>query len=70
MVTVQLFVPVAMALILFGQPGPRDGETRRWALALLLTFLASTLSRRAAWSTRSARAGLRSSALSETARHH
>jgi hypothetical protein len=39
MITAQLFVPVAMAIILFGQPGPRDGEDAGvWALALLLTF--------------------------------
>ena len=38
-VTAQLFVPIAMAIILFGQPGPRDGEDAGvWALALLLTF--------------------------------
>jgi drug/metabolite transporter (DMT)-like permease len=38
-VTAQLFVPVAMALILFGQPGPRDGvDAGVWSLALLLTL--------------------------------
>jgi drug/metabolite transporter (DMT)-like permease len=38
-VTAQLFVPVAMALILFGQPGPRDGvDACVWSLALLLTL--------------------------------
>jgi drug/metabolite transporter (DMT)-like permease len=38
MLTAQLFVPVAMAIILFGQPGPRDGEDAGvWAVALLLT---------------------------------
>jgi drug/metabolite transporter (DMT)-like permease len=38
-VTGQLLVPVAMAIILFGQPGPRDGEdTLIWSLALLLTL--------------------------------
>ena len=37
-VTAQLFVPVAMAIILFGQPGPRDAaDAGVWALALLLT---------------------------------
>jgi drug/metabolite transporter (DMT)-like permease len=39
MITAQLFVPVAMAIILFGQPGPRDGtDAGVWALALSLTF--------------------------------
>jgi drug/metabolite transporter (DMT)-like permease len=39
MVTAQLFVPLAMAIILFGQPGPRDlHDAELWALALLLTF--------------------------------
>ncbi|HKA15468.1 MAG TPA: hypothetical protein VKH41_10665 [Myxococcota bacterium] len=39
MLTAQLFVPVAMAIILFGQPGPRDGEDAGvWILALALTF--------------------------------
>jgi drug/metabolite transporter (DMT)-like permease len=39
MVTAQLFVPVAMAIVLFGQPGPRDGEDAAvWAVALSLTF--------------------------------
>ena len=38
-VTAQLFVPVAMAIILFGQPGPRDGtDAVIWSLALLLTL--------------------------------
>ena len=37
-VTAQLFVPVAMAIILFGQPGPRDAaDAGVWALALMLT---------------------------------
>src|SRR3989442_3584676 len=36
--TAQLFVPVAMAIILYGQPGPRDGaDAGLWALALVLT---------------------------------
>jgi len=39
MITTQLFVPIAMANILFGQPGPRDGvDAGMWALALSLTF--------------------------------
>jgi drug/metabolite transporter (DMT)-like permease len=39
-VTAQLFVPVAMAIILYGQPGPRDPEDAGvWAVALLLTTL-------------------------------
>src|SRR5262249_26538434 len=39
LVTVQFFVPVAMAIVLFGQPGPRDGEDAGlWLLALMLTF--------------------------------
>lgn len=39
MITAQLFVPVAMAIILFGQPGPRDAsDASLWALALSLTF--------------------------------
>jgi drug/metabolite transporter (DMT)-like permease len=38
-VSAQLFVPVAMAIILYGQPGPRDGEDAGvWTLGLLLTF--------------------------------
>jgi drug/metabolite transporter (DMT)-like permease len=38
-VAAQLFVPVAMAIILFGQPGPRDSEDALvWSLALLLTL--------------------------------
>jgi drug/metabolite transporter (DMT)-like permease len=46
-VTAQLFVPVAMAIILFGQPGPRDAaDAGVWALALLLTVAGiSVLSR-------------------------
>jgi len=37
-VTAQLFVPVAMAIILFGQPGPRDAaDAGVWAFALMLT---------------------------------
>jgi drug/metabolite transporter (DMT)-like permease len=39
MVTAQMFVPVAMAIVLFGQPGPRDGDDAAvWAIALSLTF--------------------------------
>jgi len=39
MITAQLFVPVAMAIVLFGQPGPRDGaDAGVWALALSLTL--------------------------------
>ena len=39
MITAQLFVPIAMAIILFGQPGPRNGEdSGMWTLALLLMF--------------------------------
>jgi drug/metabolite transporter (DMT)-like permease len=39
LITAQLFVPVAMAIVLFGQPGPRDGEDASlWMLALMLTF--------------------------------
>jgi drug/metabolite transporter (DMT)-like permease len=38
MVTAQMFVPVAMAIILFGQPGPSDGaDAVVWVLALALT---------------------------------
>ncbi len=38
-VTAQLFVPVLMAIILFGQPGPRDGaDAGIWSFALLLTI--------------------------------
>jgi drug/metabolite transporter (DMT)-like permease len=38
MITAQLFVPIAMAIILFGQPGPRDGaDAGVWSVALLLT---------------------------------
>src|SRR5262245_44273372 len=38
-VTAQMFVPIAMAIILFGQPGPLDGEDAEiWAVALLLTL--------------------------------
>jgi drug/metabolite transporter (DMT)-like permease len=38
MVTAQMFVPVAMAIILFGQPGPRDAaDAALWVIALGLT---------------------------------
>jgi len=38
-VTAQLFVPIAMAIILFGQPGPRDAlDAAFWSLALVLTL--------------------------------
>jgi hypothetical protein len=48
MVTAQLFVPIAMAIILFGQPGPRDGEDAGvWAAALLLTCAGITVLSRA-----------------------
>jgi hypothetical protein len=39
LITAQFLVPVAMAIVLFGQPGPRDGQDAGlWMLALLLTF--------------------------------